>query len=90
MLRRVEERIPELASFVIPFIINLLVYTRYPIMYGIDGPYYIVQERSLITSGWIKYPDTPPAFLILAPFYLLGGGLGIKIGVGSSSPSHRC
>ena len=81
MLRRVEERIPELASFVIPFIINLLVYTRYPIMYGIDGPYYIVQERSLITSGWIKYPDPPLAFLILVPFYLLGGGLGIKIGV---------
>jgi hypothetical protein len=63
------------------FFFFTFVYFRYPLMYGIDGPYYIIQERALLQEGWIKYPDPPLAFFMLAPFYALGEVVGLKLGI---------
>ncbi|MCD6488920.1 MAG: hypothetical protein J7K21_06845, partial [Desulfurococcales archaeon] len=63
------------------------VYTQHNLVYGIDGPYYIIQYYSIAYTGAIKYPDPPLAFYILYPFqYILDKlfndpGLGLKIGV---------
>ncbi|MEM2104467.1 MAG: hypothetical protein QW717_06220 [Candidatus Bathyarchaeia archaeon] len=62
----------------------LYVLTRHPLIYGIDGPYYLTQVRSLLENGCLKYGDPPLAFFIFAFFTLLSGGnitLGIKVGV---------
>ncbi|RLG07772.1 MAG: hypothetical protein DRN59_00570 [Thaumarchaeota archaeon] len=71
------------ASFLISFLILLAVYTRYPILYGIDGPYYIIQLEHLASKGVIKYPDPPLTYYLLLPFYLLSSdkNLGLKIAV---------
>lgn len=63
--------------------IVLALLTRFPIMYGIDGPYYLIQMRHLLADGFIKYPDPPLTYYLLAPFYAASPdpNLGIKIGV---------
>ena len=71
--------IPAFASIAI--VLSLL--TRYPIMYGIDGPYYLIQLKHLISEGALKYPDPPLTYYMLLPFYasMPDPNLGIKIGV---------
>jgi len=62
----------------------LYILTRHPLIYGIDGPYYLTQVRSLLESAHLKYGDPPLAFLIFAFFTLLSSGdiaLGIRFGV---------
>ena len=62
----------------------LYILTRHSLIYGIDGPYYLTQVRSLLESGHLEYGDPPLAFFIFAFFTLLSGGritLGIRIGV---------
>lgn len=68
---------------VFTFAVILVLLVRYPMMYGIDGPYYIVQVRHLLRDGALKYPDPPLSFYMLAPFYLLFSdpNLGLKVGV---------
>lgn len=67
-------------------IIGFLVYMNKqlssPLLFGIDGPYYYIQVRSLIESGNLKYLDPPLAFYILTGFSLLLNNivLGIKVG----------
>ena len=70
-------------AFLSAFTIILMILLRYPIMYGIDGPYYLIQMRHLISDGAIKYPDPPLTYYMLAPFYLLttDKNLGLKIAV---------
>ncbi|MFQ6124413.1 MAG: ArnT family glycosyltransferase [Candidatus Heimdallarchaeota archaeon] len=66
------------------FIFYLYILTRYPLIYGIDGPYYLIQVRSLLESGRLKYGDPPLAFLIFTFFTLIVGGditLGIRVGL---------
>jgi len=72
-----------LASFLLACAILLAIYTRYPIVYGIDGPYYLIQLRSLSSEGAIKYPDPPLTYYLLLPFYLLSPdkNLGLKLAV---------
>ena len=68
------------------FIISLIIYLykkfSNPLLFGIDGPYYYIQVRSILSTGYIKYPDPPLAFYILALFSLFTHDiiLGIKIG----------
>ena len=53
-------------------------------MYGIDGPYYLVQVEHLLKTGSLKHGDPPLAFLIFAFFTLVLNGdttLGIRIGL---------
>lgn len=65
------------------FCLILILLTRYPILYGIDGPYYLIQLRHLVSEGVIKYPDPPLTYYMLLPFYLLSAdpNFGIKVGV---------
>jgi len=71
------------AAFLISFITILIVLSRYPIMYGIDGPYYLIQMRHLLGDGSLKYPDPPLTYYMLAPFYLLFSdkNVGLKVAV---------
>ena len=71
------------AAFLISFIMILIVLLRYPIMYGIDGPYYLIQMRHLLGDGSLKYPDPPLTYYMLAPFYLLFSdkNVGLKVAV---------
>ena len=50
---------------------------------GVDGPYYLIQVRSLLTSGALAYDDPPLTFYLLSLFSLLLGdlSLGVKVGV---------
>lgn len=49
----------------------------------IDGPYYLIQVRSLLTTGGLAYGDPPLTFYLLSFFSLLLGDivLGVKVGV---------
>lgn len=53
-----------------------------PLLFGIDGPYYYIQLRSIHDKGFIKYPDPPLAFYLLYLFALMLKDIvmGIKIG----------
>jgi len=63
------------------FTLVFYVETRYPQIYGIDGPYYLLQMKAIASTGWIEYPDPPLAFYMLYPFYLAGETLGVKAAV---------
>jgi hypothetical protein len=54
------------------------------LIYGIDGPYYLIQVESLLETGRLTYGDPPLAFLLFASFTVLLGGdttLGVRVGV---------
>jgi len=66
----------------IGFAFYLEILTRHPLMYGIDGPYYLVQVRSLLETGRLEYGDPPLPFVLFAIFSIIFGGdlaLGIKV-----------
>jgi len=48
----------------------------------IDGPYYLIQVRSLLTTGGLVYGDPPLTFYLLSLFSVLLGDitLGVKVG----------
>ncbi len=50
----------------IGFAFYLEILTRHPLMYGIDGPYYLVQVRSLLEAGRLEYGDPPLSFVLNA------------------------
>lgn len=67
----------------IGFVFYLWILTRHPLIYGIDGPYYLIQVRGLLESGRLQYGDPPLAFLLFTFFTLLVGGdmtLGVRVG----------
>mgnify|MGYP000008670601 CR=1 FL=1 len=86
ILEKEREYIVLLTIFVIAVLFTLYVYTQHNLVYGIDGPYYIIQYYSIAYTGAIKYPGLPLAFYILYPFqYILNKlfndpGLGLKTG----------
>ncbi|MFP3985455.1 MAG: hypothetical protein ACLFU9_05770 [Candidatus Bathyarchaeia archaeon] len=49
----------------------------------IDGPYYLIQVRSVLTTGELVYGDPPLTFYLLSFFSILFGDitLGVKVGV---------
>jgi len=66
------------------FVFYLWILTRHPLMYGIDGPYYLIQVRSLLETGKLVYGDPPLSFLLFTFSTLVVGGditLGVRIGV---------
>lgn len=70
------------------FVFYLWILTRHPLIYGIDGPYYLIQVRSLLESGRLRYGDPPLAFLLFTLFTLLVGSdvtLGVRVGTASFS-----
>ncbi|MCS7113883.1 MAG: hypothetical protein RMJ15_02685 [Nitrososphaerota archaeon] len=77
------ERLYLFLIVVFGFILYLYVLTRYALVYGVDGPYYLIQVRSILETGRLKYDDPPLALYIFTFFALLFGGnitLGIKVG----------
>jgi len=50
---------------------------------GIDGPYYLIQVRSLLETGSLAYGDPPLVFYLFSFFTLILGDvtLGVKFGV---------
>ncbi|MFQ6080715.1 MAG: hypothetical protein ACE5OW_03485 [Candidatus Bathyarchaeia archaeon] len=81
---------------IVGFAFYLWILTRHPLIYGIDGPYYLIQVRSLQERGSLEYGDPPLAFLLFTLLTLLVGGditLGVRLGVAlfsalSSVPLH--
>ena len=70
-------------AFTVSFIAMLAILLRYPIMYGIDGPYYLIQMKHLLADGMLKYPDPPLTYYMLAPFYSFfpDKNIGLKVAV---------
>lgn len=55
---------------------------RDTLIYGVDGPYYLIQVRSILERGQLKYGDPPLAFFIFTFFTLIFGGdatLGVRV-----------
>ena len=72
-----------LALFLMGFFFFLWVFARIPLVPGVDGPYYLIQVRSLLVKGVLVYGDPPLTFYLLAFFTMLMGDivLGIEVGV---------
>lgn len=69
--------------FIFSFVLDLLVLTRYPLSYRIDGPFYNLQIQNILTTGFPASGDPPIAYYILTPFVMLteNSFLGLKIGI---------
>jgi hypothetical protein len=68
--------------FVLGFVFYLWILTRHSLIYGIDGPYYLIQIENLLETGRLTYGDPPLAFLLFAFFTSLFGGditFGIRV-----------
>lgn len=65
------------------FLFYLGIFLRSPLITGVDGPYYLVQVRSILATGALAYGDPPLTFYLLSLFSLLLGdiSLGVKVGV---------
>ncbi|MBS7633619.1 glycosyltransferase family 39 protein [Candidatus Bathyarchaeota archaeon] len=50
----------------------------------IDGPYYLIQVRSLLTTGGLVYGDPPLTFYLLSLFSVLLGDITLGVKVGAS------
>lgn len=64
------------------FVVYLFKALSSPLVFGIDGPYYVLQVEYLLGHGCLKYLDPPLAFYVLAGFSVLIGDvfLGVKVG----------
>lgn len=60
-----------LLVFFLSFGFYLFILTRYPLIYGSDGPYYLLQVNSLLENGHLEYGDPPLSFFIFSFFTLL-------------------
>ncbi len=84
MLRKVKaESYLVLLTFSFGFLFFLWIFLRNRLIPMIDGPYYLIQVRSILTTGNLIYGDPPLAFYLLAPFSIIFGDitLGVKVGV---------
>ena len=71
------------AVFVLGFLFYLFVLLRNELVPMIDGPYYLIQVRSLLTTGGLVYGDPPLTFYLLSLTSVIVGdiSLGVKVGV---------
>lgn len=67
---------------VVGVVFYIWILTRYSLVYGIDGPYYLMQLECLFAEGRLAYEDPPLAFYLLAFFSALLNDvtLGVKVG----------
>ncbi|RLF12882.1 MAG: hypothetical protein DRJ62_01505 [Thermoprotei archaeon] len=51
------------------------------LMYGIDGPYYLLQVKNILATGFMKYPDPPLLFYVMALVSYAAGDVvvGVKV-----------
>jgi|Deesub1362A_J573_1020465.scaffolds.fasta_scaffold00766_15 hypothetical protein len=59
----------------ITIIFYISIITRGGLAVGIDAPYYMIQVREILRSGFMKYGDPPLVFYILTVFALLSGSI---------------
>jgi len=80
---RTRETLLVSALVTLAFSFYLWVFSRNLLITGVDGPYYLIQIRSLLETGGLTYGDPPLTFYLLTFFTLLAGDitLGVKIGV---------
>ena len=71
-----------LSVFLLGFVFYLWIFLRNQLLPMIDGPYYLIQVRSLLTTGGLVYGDPPLTFYLLSLFSVLLGDitLGVKVG----------
>jgi len=68
------------------FIVSLIYYVayefRFPLVYGIDGPYYLIQIEHIEKTGIMYYGDPPLTFYVLYAIYVIvhNSTLAVKIG----------
>ena len=69
--------------FLFGFMFYLWIFLRNELIPMIDGPYYLIQVRSFLTTGGLVYGDPPLTFYLLSLFSLLFRDitLGVKVGV---------
>jgi len=69
--------------FLLSFILDIYVLTRYNLSYGLDGPYYNLQVLNILNTGVPQSNDPPLVYYMLTPFVMLVGNsfLGIKVGM---------
>jgi hypothetical protein len=69
--------------FLLGFAFYTWIFSLNQLMPMVDGPFYLIQVRSLLTTGTLVYGDPPLTFYLLAFFALLVGdiSLGVKVGV---------
>jgi 4-amino-4-deoxy-L-arabinose transferase-like glycosyltransferase len=80
----VEEFLPVLLIFLLGFGFFLWIFSRSNLIPMVDGPYYLIQIKSILTTGSLAYYGDPPlTFYLLSIFsFLLGDiALGVKVGV---------
>lgn len=65
-----------LTLFTTAFIIYLFVQSLSQLPYGIDGPFYVVESKSIISTGYPHYPDNPIALYIIALLSTITGFYG--------------
>jgi len=70
--------------FLLGFAFYLWIFLRNPLVPMIDGPYYLIQVRSLLTTGRLVYGDPPLTFYLLSLFSLLLGNITLGVKVGAS------
>jgi len=68
--------------FLLGFVFYLWIFLRNQLVPMIDGPYYLIQVRSILSTGGLVYGDPPLTFYLLSLFSLLFGDvtLGVKVG----------
>ena len=69
--------------FLFGFFFFLWIFLRNRLVPMIDGPYYLIQVRSILRTGGLVYGDPPLTFYLLALFSLICKDimLGVKVGV---------
>ena len=60
-----------------------IVLFRYPLVYGIDSPYYLIQVRSILRTGMISYPDPPLSFYFFALLTMIIGDSMVAVKLGT-------
>ena len=77
----------ELVFLILLLGISLFYYTLYqsrsPLVYGIDGPYYLIQIDYIRSTGGMYYGDPPLTFYVLYLFYLVFGDSMAAVKIGS-------
>lgn len=69
--------------FLFGFLFFLWIFVKNELVPMVDGPYYLIQVRSLLTTGGLVYGDPPLTFYLMSFFSVLVGdvSLGVKLGV---------
>ncbi|MHA1334605.1 MAG: ArnT family glycosyltransferase [Promethearchaeota archaeon] len=68
---------------IVSFCIDMYALMQYSISYGPDGPYYDLQVREILNTGFPDSNDPPLVYYYLVPFVIITGNsyFGIKLGM---------